>query len=194
MVRTIIEDGTGKGYKARVNPENMLDVMAISETYLQHISDIHELAFVVPLGTAALPTVTVTATGGYMMYVKNTSTDYPAVMGRISVATSASMEIVVVKNPIIGALVNEVEITAVNKNFASGKAMDIEAYGWDEVGDQITGITAGDVLATYLVNGFERVMLDEAVILGVNNVIAVKAKGVGELALNAHGYYLITTH
>lgn len=172
----------------------MLDVMATSEAYLQHVSHVHELAFIIPLGTAALPTVTVTATGGYMLYVKNTSTDYPAAIARISVSTSALMEIVVVKNPTIGALGNEVEITAVNKNFRSGKAMDIEAYGWDEVGDQITGITAGEVLGTYQVNGFERVMLDEAIILSVNNVIGIKAKGVGELALNTHGYYLITTH
>jgi len=143
------------------------------------------------LGTEALPSLTVTATGGYMMYLKNTSTDYDAIIARITISTSALMLITIMKNPTIGSLANETAITSINKNFKSGKVADIDVYGWDEVGDQITGITGGDCAGTYQVNGFERVLFDESICLGLNDIIAIKAKNAGELSMTMHGYYLV---
>jgi hypothetical protein len=143
------------------------------------------------LGTEALPTLTITGTGGYMMYLKNTSTDYMAIMARVSISTSALMLVTIMKNPTIGSLGNETAIVPVNKNFGSGKVASVDVYGWDEVGDGITGITAGDCAGTYQVNGFERLLFDESMCLGLNDIIAIKAKNAVELSIVMHGYYIV---
>jgi len=187
----MIEDGTGAGYRAEVNSLHQIRTRSVGSTYQQFASCEHEQAYMASLGTEALPTLTVTGTGGYMMYVKNNSTDYAAIMSRITVSTSAIMTITLMKNPTIGSLGNETTITPINKNFGSGKVAEIDVYGWDEVGDGMTGITAGDCAGTYQINGFERLIVDEAVCLGINDVLAVKAKGAGEASIVMHGYYVI---
>lgn len=186
-----LSDGTGNGYRVEVNSLNQVSGRSICSLYHQFVSCTHQQAYMASLGTEAKPTLTVTATGGYMMYLKNTSTDYDAIIARITVSTSALMLVTVMKNPTIGALVNETAITPVNKNFASGKVADVDVYGWDEVGDQITGITAGTCAGTYQINGFERILFDESICLGLNDLIAIKAKNAGELALTLHGYYIV---
>jgi len=190
----MIEDGKGTGYRAQVNSLHQIIVRSIRSTYHQFVSCEHSQAYMASLGTEALPTLTVTGAGGYMMYLKNTSTDYDAIIARLSISTSALMEIVVMKNPDIAALGNETAITSVNKNFKSGKVADMDVYGWDEAGDGITGIggvIAGDCAGTYQVNGLERILFDESICLGLNDIIAIKAKNAGELALVMHGYYII---
>jgi len=187
----MIEDGTGAGYRAEINSLHQLKARSVGSTYQQFVSCEHEQAYMASLGTEALPTLTVTGTGGYMMFVRNDSTDYAAIMSRVTVSTSALMTIVLMKNPTIGGLGNEVAITPINKNFGSGKVAEVTVYGWDEVADGITGVTAGDCGGTYQVNGFERLIIDESVCLGINDVLAVKAIGAGELSLVIHGYYVI---
>lgn len=186
-----IEDGTGHGYRAEVDSNNQLKVRSTISTYHQFISCEKQQAYMVSLGTEALPTLTVTATGGYMMYLKNTSTLYDAIISRIVLTTSALMEITIMKNPTIGSIGNEATITPINKNFASGKVADVDVYGWDEVADGITGISGGDCVGTCQVNGFENLLFDEATCLGLNDIIAIKAKNAGEITAVIHGYYLI---
>ena len=187
----MIDDGTGNGHKVEVNSLHQLSVRGINSTYHQFASCKHEQAYMASLGTEALPTLTVTGTGGYMMYLKNTSTDYMAIMARISISTSALMLITIMKNPTIGSLGNEAAIVPVNKNYGSGKLADVDVYGWDEVGDGITGITAGDCAGTYQINGFERILFDESLCLGLNDIVAIKVKNAGELAIVMHGYYIV---
>ena len=187
----MLEDGAGTGYKARVNSLFQLTTKTISSTYHQFVSCKHEEAYMASLGTEAKPTLTITGTGGYMMYLKNTSTLYDAIMARVSITTSALMEVTIMKNPTIGSLGNEAAIVPINKNFKSGKVADVDVYGWDEVGDGITGITEGECAGTYQINGFERVLFDESICLGLNDIIAVKLKNAGEATVVLHGYYLI---
>lgn len=186
-----ISDGTGTGYRAGVNSLNQVKSRGICSLYHQFVSCQHEQAYMVSLGTVAKPTLTVTATGGYMMYMMNTSTEYDAIIARVTISTSALMVITVMKNPTIGSLGNETAIVPVNKNFKSGKVADVDVYGWDEVGDQITGVTGGDCAGTYQVNGVERIVFDESLCIGLNDIIAIKAKNAGELTLTIHGYYII---
>ena len=186
-----INDGTGNGYRAGVNSLNQIKSRAICSWYHQFVSCEHEQAYMASIGTEAKPTLTVTGIGGYMMYVKNTSTNYNAIIARITVSSSALMLISVMKNPVIGSLGNETAVTPTNKNFASGKLADIDVYRWDEVGDQITGITGGECAGTYQINGFERILSDESICLGLNDIMAIKAKNAGELAMTIHGYYIV---
>lgn len=187
----MLEDGTGDGHKAAVNSLHQFSVVSIGSTYHQFTSCKHEQAYMASLGTEAKPTLTVTGTGGYMMYLKNTSTDYMAIMARITISTSALQLVTLIKNPTIGSLGNETAIVPVNKNFGSGKLADVDVYGWDEVGDGMTGITGGDCAGTYQINGLERILFDESLCLGLNDILAIKVKNAGELAIVMHGYYLV---
>jgi hypothetical protein len=187
----LIEDGTGTGNKVEVDSSHRLRARTVRSTYHQYVSCDHEQAYMASLGTEAKPTLTVTGTGGYMMFLKNTSSLYDAIMARITISTSARMEIVIMKNPTIGSLGNEVAVTPANKNFKSGKVADVDVYAWDEVGDGITGITGGTLVGTCQVNGLERVLFDESVCLGLNDILAFKAKNAGEIAATLHGYYII---
>ena len=187
----MIEDGTGAGYRAEINSLHQIKARTIRSTYHQFVSCEHEQAYMASLGTEALPTLTVTGTGGYMMYLKNNSTDYTAIIARITLSTSALMEITIMKNPTIGVLGNESSVTPVNKNLSSGKVADVTVNAWDEVGDGITGITAGECAGTYQINGFERILMDESLCLGINDIVAIKAKNAGELTAVMHGYYVI---
>jgi len=126
-----------------------------------------------------------------MFSEKNTSTDYMMILARVAITTNALMVITVMKNPTIGTLGNHIAKTPENKNFASGKLADVECVAWDEVGDGITGITEGKCVGTYQVNGFQRILFDEAVVLGLNDILAIKVKNAGELTLVPHGYYII---
>lgn len=186
-----IEDGTGTGNRVEVNSLNQIKTRSIRSTYHQFVSCNDEQAYMASLGTEAMPTLTVTATGGYMMYLKNTSTNYDAIIARLTVSTSAMMSVTIMKNPTIGILVNEVASVPVNKNFKSGKVADVDVYTWDEVGDGMTGITAGACAGTYQINGLDRILFDESMCIGLNDIIAIKAKGVGELTIVMHGYYVI---
>lgn len=187
----MIEDGTGNAHKTEVNAEHMLKTRSVNSVYHQHVACEHEQAYMGSLGTEAKPTLTVTGTGGYMMYLKNTSDKYDAIMARIAVSTSALTTITIMKNPTIGSLGNEVALTPVNKNFKSGKIADVDLYIWDEVGDGITGITGGTCAGTYQINGLERILFDESLCLGLNDIIAIKAKNAAELAVVMHGYYVV---
>jgi hypothetical protein len=187
----MIEDGIGTGNKGEVNSRHQLSARSIISTYHQFASCTHEQAYMASLGTEALPTLTVTGTGGYMMYLKNTSTNYDMIIARTTISTSALMAITLIKNPTIGSLGNETAIVPVNKNFKSGKLASVDIYGWDEVGDGITGVTGGDCAGTYQVNGLERILFDESLCLGLNDILAIKAKGAGEIATVMHGYYIV---
>ena len=187
----IIEDGTGSGYKAGVNSLNQQKVRGICSIYHQFVSCEHEQAYMASLGTEAKPTFTVTATGGYMIYVKNTSTSYDMIIARITITTSALTIITIMKNATIGSLGNETSVIPINKNFKSGKVAEVDVYAWDEIGDQITGITGGTCAGTYQVNGLERILFDESLCLGLNDIIAIKAKNSAELSITVHGYYIV---
>lgn len=187
----LIEDGTGAGYRAEVNSIHQLSTRSIISTYHQFTACKHEQAYMASLGTIAKPSLTVTETGGYMLYLKNTSTDYNAIIARITISTSARMNITLVRNPTIGSLGNESARTPVNKNFASGESADADVYAWDEVGDGITGISGGECAGTYQIDGLEQILSDESLCLGRKGIIAIKAKNAGEISIVVHGYYVV---
>ena len=64
----ILEDGTGDSFKAKVDSENRLSTVAVTESFQQHISHTKEQAYQV-IGTATLASGTVTA-----LHIKNKST------------------------------------------------------------------------------------------------------------------------
>lgn len=125
-----IEDGTGKGYKVRVDEQNRLNVFSVTETILQKASDDGD-SFNVNTGTINLTS----ASKSSLLYLKNNS-DRNIVISTIgflignSTGGSGDMLSEVIRNPRIGTIVtNSVPVDInINKNFGSSKTLSADAY------------------------------------------------------------------
>jgi hypothetical protein len=144
----VIQDGTGTGAEARVNASNQLTVLA--ETFSkEHRESKDGLAFIAHTGTTA-DTLTITATGGPILYLKNTSTTKDIVLAGMRMYSSAAATIVkLIRNPTLGTIGNENTFTSVNANFGSNTPATATCYTWDEVGNGMTGLSAGTEAAVY---------------------------------------------
>ena len=67
----MIRDGTGKGYLVAVDKENHLHTMATTESLIAHRSHYNSTAF-----GGSTPLLTLTTTGGRMLYIRNDSTSH----------------------------------------------------------------------------------------------------------------------
>jgi len=175
-----IEDGAGSGKLAIVNSRNRLDVSS---------STISESSFVAAkeAQTYIWTTSFSAATGNEVMYIKNTSKTKLLVIDKVTVnAVNASLfELYQVTGTAAGT-----SITGKNTNLTSGNEADATALGEAAV----TGLTLGGRidLARVPANGRTTMELNDVLILGLNDAIAVEYTGsTGLVDLIITGYYEI---
>ena len=188
----VIRDGTGNGYLAMVDSENHLHVSSVMENMIGHRSHWDATAF-----GGGTPLLTITTTGGHMLYLKNTSSTHNFVISDMwfswnGGSTSGT-------DCMIGALYFGVgapsaENTAsalgvLNRN--SGNTPDVTVEYWDETGAGLT--CAGGTAAFHWINakGHTHVDVKSAVILGINDTMAINLKGeneTGEGGVNIYGF------
>jgi hypothetical protein len=186
-----LEDGKGRGYAVAVNSEHRLEVESYNVPFSHGISEDGK-HFIIPFNTVALPTLTVTNTGGYFLTVKNESDDNMTITHICVSSDTSGMILQAVKGVTWGTLGNETEVTPVNGNLTSGQTADATAYQWDEVGDGITGITGGSLIYGLQLEagGSSHLAEDGGLILGKNDTIAFYAKKAGEL----NGHMCVSLH
>ncbi len=92
------------------------------------------------------------ADDGPIMYVRNLSESKVLVAdGFTATEGGAGMILYLVKNPVLGAIANNVEVTASNRNFSSTRDADVEAHVWDETGVLgIQGLSGGEEVASFI--------------------------------------------
>jgi len=155
-----IEDGSGKGYNAKVNDENRLLTSCITEPLITHVADEYAKSF--------------TWTHSYdydaddtILLVSNNNTNENLYIHYISIASDTSTQYYL-HSPEYPTLAGT-EITGVNTNRTSGVAAEVEAYG-DE-----TGNTRANVLASGIVMANTTMVLpaEGSIVLGYRNCIAV---------------------
>ncbi len=135
----IITGGTGNGYSAKVTSENKLATYSVTETELMHVSEEEEDAYII-----TTPFLTITTTGGRILWIRNDATDKVLMIERLSVSWdggSASHDETVQLEMYGGDALpsaNETAVTPVNLNTGSGKVAETTAYYWDEVGNGMT--------------------------------------------------------
>ncbi|MCP4569088.1 MAG: hypothetical protein GY841_16055 [FCB group bacterium] len=132
-----IKDGTGKGYLAKVNDENMLDCWSVCESVEHHSNHDEKQAYHVLFNKTA------TGAGDCIFYAKNDSDTDLIVEGfwfRV-----ASAEQVQIKIGDTGTPASGTTITPVNNNAGSSNA----AEGTFEHGTDITGLSGGSVVEKY---------------------------------------------
>jgi len=139
-----IEDGTGKGYKAKVNKENLLLAEVVQLPLEHHINEEYGEAY------SLVVSKTPAATGdNCFCYIKNTSDyDLAITTAKLYAATDESIQ---VKLGDSGTPVGGTTTTPVNRNAGSGHTADATC----ETGTDITGLSGGSVVDDIFVKGGE---------------------------------------
>lgn len=125
-----IQDGTGKGYLAKVDSDNRLYTKAITSTEQEHESS-NGLAYNINTGIITLTNATKTP----VLYLKNNE-EFDLVIDTVLYMTGAStggsgnVLVEIVRNPTAGTIVSgasDVEMN-VNRNFGSTRSLSVNAY------------------------------------------------------------------
>ena len=175
-----INDGTGGGYVARVTSGNRLAV------------DPGEGALAAAEGgnlytvttNSALPSLTMTSTGGVLMYLENAAgSNKNIVIDEVLVGGSTSMICSIVLNHVRGTIDREAEITPRSSHTGSvlSAPAGVKAWAWDEVNHGIEGLTTGAyVLTTLLGVGPTVIASGGRFIIAPGGSISVYMKNAGE--------------
>lgn len=191
-----ILDGKGRGILAEVDNSHRLRTHATSIPIASHVSQSDGLFFMIFSSQATgIDSHTITATGGYLMLIRNVHpTMNMVVVDDVRQTTANNMFMEVVIDVTVGTLGNSEELEPVNVNVGSTNlaATYMEVHVWDEVGDGMTGITGGqgfgpvrqfaDQTWVYPVKG--------AGIVPPGKNIGYIAKGAGEFTLGLTVYMI----
>lgn len=124
----IIEDGTGRGFRAEVDSSNRLRARSVTESYDKAVNTEGNQ-------WSAYFTVTPTGAGDYFFYVKNNGTNDLLISDiRIMCASAETFTY----EEVIGTPTGGTTLTPVNRNFGSAK----QVSGTVETGVDITGLTS----------------------------------------------------
>jgi hypothetical protein len=138
---TVIKDGSGQGYLAKVTSENKLTTQAITEDIAAHVNKIEEQVY------SVIVSQTPTGAGDCFCYVKNSSA-LDLTLRSITLAV-ASDETIQVKIRDIGTPAGGTTYTPVNRNSGSTST----ASGIFQTGNDITGIYSGSVVDQFFLKG-----------------------------------------
>ncbi len=147
---SILQDGSGKGFSAEVDKDLKLQTAAVvSSDEHSHAHD-GEAFYMNSADTAN--SLTATATGGYIMYLKNDDATKVLTVEDIQISADTTAGIVrIIRNPTLGSVADNNATVPVNENFGSAATATVTAHNWDEVNDGIGGLTSGTVLETFIV-------------------------------------------
>lgn len=187
-----IEDGKGTGYKVQINDGNQLLTMSTTESLLAHRSHHDQTAFGI-----STPMMTITTTGGRMLFIKNLSSSVNFYITDIWFNWNGGSTNF--NRPCYGELAfgdtvpntNTTTSGAGNLNLSSNNTADLTVLYWNETGDGMTGHTAGNTAFfwSFCKNPVHH-KTDGAIILGAQNTISVNLRGeeIGEGSINILGF------
>jgi len=131
-----IEDGTGDGFKVKIDSESMMEVLAVTISDEHHTNHDHGEAYHVVFAVSGL------LPGAAFLYMKN-SDDKDMIVEGYRLHTGCDAKIKVVKDPTVGT-VNGDANTPANVNLGAGLTADgtfNTAYS-----GAISGITGGTII------------------------------------------------
>jgi len=171
-----VNDGQGRGYTAKVDTDNRLTV----DASVRSAGSIRSLAgdcYIVSTSVTA-DTVTVTSTGGDMVYIENDSSTRSIVIDKVTVTTDAVKCIYKsILNRTVGTVADSNDGSPVNLNTASAKKPSATVYVWDEANHGIGGMSAGTaVTVETLTTGKHILDDDDTIVLGTKGSFTVSLK------------------
>jgi hypothetical protein len=135
-----IEDGTGQGYRAKVNKNNRLESFSITESRLADISLREGKSFII---TSDFVSLTTTGSFNGMLYIKNTDTSTNLFIDKIRICGTQTamnnMQSKFIKNPTTGTLISDASDGIVfASNLGSNEAFPGTVYSASADGKTIT--------------------------------------------------------
>jgi len=191
MVETI-GDGSGKGNVAKVDDDLRLSAQANIQTEEHFISSRDANTFFANTADTA-NTLTTTATGGPILYIKNGNPDKQMIVAKVLASTDIDGGVMrFIRNPTLGTIGNNNTHTPQNLNFNSNKSAQGTFYNWNENGDGMTGLSGGTVLKTFIISkGFNVFPLDAALVLENDDSFAIEFIGAGEFECGVRFFYMV---
>lgn len=146
---TVIEDGTGKGFAARIDADNRVYTRTVEENEFEHAVR-NGRAFNV---NTEFLTIT-TAGDNALLYLKNNGDEDIILTGWFigtgdpaGTATGVGPTVKVIYNPTGGTIISSASpVTLVNRQAGSSETFDITAYKASASGETLTGGLAAPVL------------------------------------------------
>lgn len=168
-----IEDGKGKGTSASVNSVNRLDVSSRSSSRDFYISRDNGQVYTITSEDAA------TAANEETIYLQNTSSTKNLFIDSIILASDAEVRFRL--KFVTGTAAGSTLLTAINLNKTSSNAAAVIARG----DGAITGLTDdGDIaLVTVGAGDTGGMSLEDALILGQNDAVAIESEAIGDVAI-----------
>ncbi len=146
---SVLTDSTGSAFGAKVGSDFRLRTQAVVKTD-EHIHSDEGDAFYMNSATTA-NTLTATATGGTIMFLKNDDAAKNLIIQDIQISTDTTAGVIrIVRNPTLGSIADNNVFVPVNENFGSAATATVTAYTWDEVNDGLGGLSAGTVVETFI--------------------------------------------
>ncbi len=187
-----LQDGTGKGYLAKVDSENHLHTSASVEQMVAHRSHYDASAFGI-----STPMLTLTTTGGRMLFLKNTDTRdfYITDLWFNWDGGATSHNRVMFGQLVFGDGVptaNNTVSAAGVLNRKTNNTAQLTVQYWDEVGDGMTGnLTGGAAFYWCNAQGARPYPIGGTIILGINDTMSVNLRGeeAGEASINILGFF-----
>ena len=187
----ILWDGTGGKWPAKIDSENHLHTTATVESMMGHRSHYDATAFGV-----TTPRLTITTTGGRILYLKNTSSSHDLVISNFwfgwnggSTNFDRSLYGILYFGDATPSGNNTASAMGV-LNRKTNNSADVTVQYWDEVGDGMT--CTGGTAAFYWIQDkvHNHVDVQSAVILGINDTLSVnlQAGEAGEATINMFGF------
>lgn len=175
-----IKDGTGKGYRAKVDADNRVHTFSTSHT-LSYTASTVGRAFMAKLNDGL---VSVTTSTDWIFYLKNNDPDRVLIMERLIGTPTGAMIFQTVQNPDVTTIGNNntsIDVLT-NLNFASAVEPIADIAVWDGAsGNGLTGLSGGQILAPLFVPGAGVVNLEfgEDWIIPNGSSLAIKGTAVG---------------
>jgi len=151
MGQTLV-DGTGKGFAAQIEGENRLRTLTDARNEEHHIAEQDQAVFFLHTGTTA-NALTVTATGGTLIFVQNDSSTKRLVISEMWIGSDVTGTLIrLVKNYTVGSIADNNALTPFNSFLGAADTADLTAHSWDEVNNGIGGLTAGTLIGVTMSN------------------------------------------
>lgn len=195
MSELTIKDGSGRGYRAKVDEYNRLLTRTASITQSALVSDRDGLAFTLPAMNYSLG---VGAQEYYLLWFKNKDPDRHFHINRYYLTWNGgdtNHNRIVDVRMYVGTgepSANYVDFTPGNLNLTSPRVALCEAKLWNTVGNGITVPSAGTkAQAAYLGQGAVQFDVDGTFIIGYDQIIAISAipEEAGKVSLIVSGWY-----
>ena len=190
-----INDGTGRGYVAEVTSDNRL---AVESSGLSEAASAARkgVCYVSTTGVTA-DTLTVTATGGTMIIIKNNSTTESIIIDQVTLSTdNVKARYKEIVDMAIGTIADATTGKAISTQTSSGKKAPVTVYAWDETNNGVGGLSAGtDLIVAYATTGVTVFDHDGSTVISHGSNFAVGLKNISGGAMEAAvsvRYYVTT--